>query len=116
MDTLKGDYNFLKDVSILGPNDIWVVGEIRMPETRYNGAHWDGTTWQLTKIQWEVDGQSGTNKLESVFSLSLTDTWAADTAPYHLEGTRWISYGTQNSSWEFGGYVYDIWGNDSADV
>jgi len=53
--------SYLKDVAIINENNIWAVGEIHTAETDqfdsngvwvkpYNVVHWDGTSWELTRI------------------------------------------------------------------
>ncbi|GMU84959.1 MAG: hypothetical protein AMXMBFR48_02010 [Ignavibacteriales bacterium] len=58
-------YSSLYDVEIIDENNIWVVGQIYIPDTDssgapiyYNAAHWDGQKWNFKKLYGFVPGCS----------------------------------------------------------
>ncbi|MBI5662000.1 MAG: glucosyl transferase [Ignavibacterium album] len=76
----------LYDVAIINENDIWAVGEINIADTSingyttYNAVHWDGTKWELKRIQfYTFCGQqdTGSYPAKSVFAFGHSDVWIA---------------------------------------
>ena len=65
IDTL-GWQSIARDVAIINENDIWVVGEFHKKDNLgeivlsdiYNGAHWNGETWELIKIPTKTFGSN----------------------------------------------------------
>lgn len=76
----------LRDIEAIASDDVWAVGEVRVPEgasvvTRTHTAHWDGATWS------EVSSPSPTEHPEL--------TWCGlETVRHDGAGTLWAA-GTQ---------------------
>ena len=70
-----GGSSVLNDVAIIDENNIWVVGEIYADTTgqAYNAVHWNGTSWELKRIQTYFRGNLITVPLDGIFAFSSTD-------------------------------------------
>ncbi len=89
----------LYDVAIIDENNIWAVGEIYMNDSlgnpdpiAYNAAHWDGTDWEIKKINVLFRGSTITPPLEGVFAFSSSDIWFVGSLPVHGDGINWTMY------------------------
>ena len=89
----------LFDVSIIDENNIWAVGEIFMNDSlgqpdphAYNAVHWNGSEWELKKIQSEFRGNNITVPLEGIIAFGSTDIWFVGSLPIHGDGNNWTMY------------------------
>jgi len=117
IDTL-GFYNsILRDVAIVNENNIWVVGNIVVPDPdssfngtgrkEYNAAHWDGNKWELIEIY------NTTIDLYSIKYFSEDDIWVTSFGfPYHWNGFAWTEYHLQNMGLDVSA-GRSIWGSSS---
>ena len=89
-----GGSSVLYDVAIINENDIWAVGEIYADTTgqAYNAVHWNGTSWELKRIQTYFRGNLITVPLEGIFAFSSTDIWMVGSLPIHGNGNDWTMY------------------------
>ena len=87
------------DVAILSPTDIWAVGEVitgvdsNGAPIRYNGAHWNGSDWQLLQIPM-LDGRNTTRtdptELRGIAVLAADDIWVTTGWQVaHWNGQEW---------------------------
>jgi len=120
IDTLGNYGSYLKDAWIVDENNIWVVGEIIVPDTdsswngtgfeTFNAAHWDGSHWNLSRFERGVP-------LNSIWYFDENDIWAAG-IPIHWDGEKWDFY----HLWDMGilddndGGVEHIWASSPADI
>ena len=89
----------LNDVAIINANDIWAVGEIYLLDSLgqpdplpYNAVHWDGSQWEVKRIQTIFRGSLVTVPLEGIFAFSATDIWVVGSLPIHGDGDNWTMY------------------------
>jgi hypothetical protein len=89
----------LYDVSIINENDIWAVGEIYLLDSlgqpdplAYNAVHWDGSKWEVERIQTYFRGNLITVPLEGIFAFTAKDIWMVGSLPIHGDGTNWQMY------------------------
>ena len=98
LDTL-GDYGTeLNDVEVVSANNIWVVGEIAVPDSsnwigpgncNYNLARWNGSSWQFIQIIAPV-------ALNSIHYFDDDDLWVTTNSfPIHWDGSTWTLFHTQ---------------------
>lgn len=117
IDTL-GESGVLWDVWAFDENNVWVVGEILPVASEtwnvYNAAHWDGSEWELIRIA--PPDAPPAYPHNAIHSFSTDDIWTATSAVYHWDGSEWGVFGTDNSTWEFDGYVRSIWGTSSSNL
>lgn len=81
----------LFDIAIIDENNIWVVGEIYLNDSTgeadteaYNAVHWDGTKWELYKIQFFT-----------FCNQTITSSYPAKSVIAFGENDIWISSGSQ---------------------
>ncbi len=95
----------LYDVAIIDENDpscgasrtgIWAVGAIfadsAQPWLPYNAVHWDGSEWELKRIQVFYNGSYITPPLNGIFAFSESDIWATSGVAIHGNGNAWTLY------------------------
>jgi hypothetical protein len=87
-----GDHSssMLLDVVIINENDIWAAGEIFQKDSiiGYNALHWDGTQWNLLRIQFPAFcGQPGTAPFRTYSSH------------HFASGVTWIASAGQIAEW-----------------
>ena len=125
-DTIGIRQSYLRDVSIISPDDIWAVGEINTNDTgipdsngviirAYNAIHWNGFEWELKKLK--VRRSNGTideDPIYTVFAFSADDIWmfAYGGSYLHWDGNTWASEYVPERK----GSVYTIWGFSSNDL
>jgi len=111
----------LEDVWIVDENNIWVVGQIVIPDPdsswngtgfeTFNAAHWDGSYWNLSRFERGAP-------LNSIWYFSENDIWATGGVPIHWDGEKWSFY----HLWNMGildnndGGVDHIWASSLSDV
>ncbi|GMU96975.1 MAG: hypothetical protein AMXMBFR50_24900 [Ignavibacterium album] len=111
----------LYDVAIINENDIWAVGEINIADTSingyttYNAVHWDGTKWELKKIQfYTFCGQQNTGSYpaKSVFAFGSNDVWIA------MDGSQVVRWNGISQSQPICTPVSinKLWGSSSEDL
>ena len=115
-----GGSSYLQDVAILSDTNIWCVGEIQLPDSIYNVAHWDGVSWKLIKLL-ATDELGSENFLNwtGILVLSPTDIWLADGTGIHkfdgntITQSYWISPSAikpNNTILGSGQFVRKVWG------
>lgn len=87
IDTLGVMNSYLLDCAIIAPDNIWVVGQIyardslgNVEDVPHNAARWDGTRWNLMRIQFfTICGQPSRTPYpaSSVVAFDSTDVWIA---------------------------------------
>ncbi|MDP7526065.1 MAG: hypothetical protein QF852_00405 [Candidatus Marinimicrobia bacterium] len=118
IDTLGIDGSYLKDVAIVDENNIWVVGNIEMPDPDssfngtgkelFNAAHWNGEEWEFMRIV-------NSDPIFSIHYFSDNDIWVVLYGyPTHWNGNNWVQYrlhdlGVQAS-------VNVLWGTSSSNM
>ncbi len=119
IDTLGEYSSYLNDVWIVDENDIWVVGNIVMPDPdssfdgtgqeTFNIAHWDGSNWGINRA-WGVVSLSG------IWYFSIENIWVSCGFPIHWDGDEWKLYHLQNMG--LGEYmsVDHIWASSEEDI
>jgi len=121
IDTLGNYGSYLKDVWIVDENNIWVVGEIIVPDPdsswngtgfeTFNAAHWNGSHWNLSRFERGAP-------LNSIWYFSENDIWASGGVPIHWDGDNWDFY----HLWDMGvldhndGGVEHIWASSPDDI
>ena len=111
IDTLGIYGSIINDVAIVDENDIWVVGALSVEdstmqypgEKNYNGAHWNGNSWNFLKI-WNPHAE-----LKSIEYFSENDIWVLGSYPIHWDGTEWTLYHLTDMGVTPGGLSGKIW-------
>ncbi len=93
-----GGSSYLQDVAILSDTNIWAVGEIQLPDSIYNAAHWNGVSWKLIKLMANDEiGNAYFLGWTGIMVFSPTDIWLADGTGVHkfdgniITQSYWIS-------------------------
>jgi len=83
-----GDYgSYFNDVAIVDENNIWAVGYIKMGDSIYNAAHWNGSEWEMIEI---YDGHV---PLYGIWYFDDNNIWVTNgCSVFHLEDNEWIYY------------------------
>ncbi len=71
-----GDYNSLRDVHAIAPNDVWAVGTTagcNFCPFETLTMHWDGTAWAQ---EYSPNGSRKFSRLEGVTATSSSNVWA----------------------------------------
>ncbi len=114
IDTL-GEYgSFLKDVSIIDKNNIWLVGEIKFQGNIYNAVHWNGTAWELKTILYNYQGSNFYSQILSVFTFEKNNLWIGMNQPMHWDGSNWSTFDLSTNAWD--GWINKVWGTSSANL
>jgi len=125
-DTIGIRQSYLRDVSIISPDDIWAVGEINTEDTGipdsngviirpYNAIHWNGSEWELHRLKTaRYEGEPGEDLINAVYCFSADDIWMFSEAGSYLrwDGNNWKT----EFLWERQGGIYTIWGFSSNDL
>lgn len=108
----------LADVAIIDENNLWVVGEIFMNDSRgnidpiaYNAVHWDGNKWELKKIPINYQGILLYPPIRSLISFDDDDIWFES-------GIHWNGkiFETRKMNIEFNSHVNAMWGTSSSNL
>ncbi|MEP0862291.1 MAG: glucosyl transferase, partial [Ignavibacterium sp.] len=81
----------------------------------YNVVHWDGTKWELKRINVNFRGNIITPPLEGVFAFSGNDIWFVGSLPIHGDGNNWIIYDLRTTL-DPNISVSRCWGSSSNDM
>jgi len=110
----------LNDVAILGPDNIWAVGEIYRNDSTgtadpmpYNAAHWDGNSWTLKKIPYHYEGQDFYSDLRSILAFNPDDIWFGIANIIYWDGYEYSAINIPNKS--FHARINTMWGPSSND-
>lgn len=115
----------LYDVAIIDENNIWAVGEIYMNDSlgnqdpiAYNAAYWNGSVWELKKINVLYRGSIITPPLYGIFALSKNEIWLSSGVPIKGDGTNWQQYHLFDMGvlTQQDGYLTKIWGTSSTNI
>ena len=114
-----GSYgSILWDVHIVNENDIWVVGNIEIPDSSHlpsyghcNAAHWDGSNWEFIRIN------NSSVDLHQIQYFSEEDIWVTSHCfPYHWDGIEWTLYHLENMGMDTICVGSAIWGTSSSNM
>ncbi|MDD5764969.1 MAG: hypothetical protein PHW79_01775 [Candidatus Marinimicrobia bacterium] len=113
--------SYLRDVCIISEDDIWAVGFIETEETMhndtldpYNAAHWNGTEWELRRINpITITGQNYSSSISDIYATSTNNIWAVYGIPMYYDGNSWIQYHLFNMGYEMSGILLQCWGPSS---
>lgn len=100
IDTLGLYGSYLRDAWIVDENNIWVIGEIIMPDPdssfngtgreTFNAAHWDGEDWEMIRAYGPVP-------LYSIWYFDENNIWVTTFGlPIRWDGEKWTLYHIQN--------------------
>ena len=112
MDTTSNDFTWqtfifggnagscsLNDVAIVNDTLAYAVGEVYLNDSTgqpdpypYNFAEWNGSKWELKKINVNFRGTKITPPVDGIFTLSEKDIWLVGSLPIHGDGENWIMY------------------------
>jgi hypothetical protein len=107
----------LYDVAIINDTLAYAIGEIYQAGTTYNAAKWDGTQWELKRIQSILCGSGSyiVSPLRTIFAFSSDDVWYSDGGEMiHWNGSSYINDCSMNSL--LAGAINKIWGISSNDL
>jgi hypothetical protein len=107
----------LLDVTIINDSCVWAVGEIHRNDTTFNVAKWDGTQWELKRIQSIICGSSTytVRRIYTIFTFNENDIWYSDGGEMiHWNGTNYSNDCSMNSI--LAGAINKIWGSSSNDL
>ena len=110
IDTL-GEYgSSLHDVTAIGENDVWAVGEIKANDKLYGAVHWDGEKWNFIelKVGLEIVRPRG------ILVLSSNDIWFACGSIYHWDGSETTLEWLRNI--DTPETVEKVWGTSSSNL
>jgi len=115
IDTL-GEYgSSLHDVTAIGENDVWAVGEIKTDSTNFNIACWDGSKWNLKRVEFNTFyGSKAFGAIRSIFAFSSDDIWVMTYfgSHGHWDGEEWETGYAENT----GAATEAIWGSSSSNL
>jgi hypothetical protein len=125
IDTLgDGNSSVLRDVCIINDTCVLAVGEIYKKDSTgqfetgaYNVAQWNGTDWQLLRIQVPLCGTNSTApyQLYSVYAFSENDIWVSGGGDMeHWNGNSWRRDCSMNPLIQ--GAIMKIWGTSSTNL
>ncbi len=94
-----GGASFINDVAIIDENNIWVAGEIYLPDSLgnpddklYNLIHWDGESWKPQKVTVNFRGFLITPALYGIFAFSANEIWLAGGLAVFGDGKNWTPH------------------------
>ncbi len=97
--TIGDASTLLFDVFAVNDSDVYVVGEIyivdstgRLENNLRNAAHWDGKSWNIMRIKYGWQGDSGQASMRSTFAYGSKDVWVGSSLPQRWNGSKWIGY------------------------
>jgi hypothetical protein len=88
-------------VSIISDSNIWAVGELFLNDSSgnldpilYNAAHWDGSSWRVTRIPYMYQGSPIYGPIRWIFALDESDIWFGNSV--HWDGQQFhnVNIGT----------------------
>jgi len=125
VDTLGGPGSYLSDVAVVSPEDIWVVGQVVLPDPdsswngsgweHFNAAHWDGDQWDAVHVPavtaW---GSISRGPINAVFVTPDQTIWMfSDVGSYATwDGSSWTSAYVP----EHHGMITQMWGTSSSNL
>jgi len=119
IDTLGIYGSYLNDVWIVDEDDIWVVGQIIVPDPdssfdgtgreTFNVAHWNGINWDMMRAV-------NSDPLYSIWYFDTNNIWVSSGFPKHWDGSKWKMYHLQNMG--LGEYISgeNIWASSPDDI
>ncbi len=121
VDTI-GTKGWLRDVTIIDDNNIWVVGEFYTPDPdssfngtgwkSHNAAHWTNGKWIYYRI---LKGAP----INTIWAFSENDIWGSNGVPIHWDGNEWKLYNIQKlgiPAMERSLVRTSIWGSSSSNM
>ncbi len=116
IDTLGVYGSYLNDVAVVNENNIWAVGNIRMPDPdssngtgyqNFNSVHWNGSEWEFIQI-------INPDPIMGVLYFDSNDIWMVNGYPIHWDGVEWTLFQLQN--YDIQAAVEHLWGSSSSDI
>ncbi|MCD6100984.1 MAG: hypothetical protein J7K33_10440 [Candidatus Marinimicrobia bacterium] len=121
IDTLGIYGSYLSDVWIVDEDNIWVVGNIVVPDPdsswngtgreTFNAAHWNGEKWEYIHIRGNLMNDVG--PLNSIWYFDENNIWVAG-FPIHWDGNKWTLYHLQDMGLDVS--VDYIWASSPDDI
>lgn len=112
----------LFDIAIINENNIWFVGEIYLNDSTgeadpeaYNAVHWDGTRFEVKKIQTYFRGALITAPLEGILAFSQTDIWVVGSLPIYGDGNNWQVYDLRTTV-DPNLSLTSVWGTNTSNI
>ena len=112
----------LNDVVIINENDIWAVGEIWIKDdtsslgyTKYNAVHWDGSEWELKRLQYN---NSTISPIRGILIINPNDIYLAAGSVFHWDGISssvQLVYSRLNLPDPFG-TIEKLWGQSATAI
>ena len=109
--------SYINDVWIVNENDIWVVGQIVMPDPdsswngtgreKFNAAHWNGEEWEVMRIY-------NSAPLHSIWYFDKDNIWVSSGFPKHWDGNKWRIFHLQNMGFDVS--TENIWASSPSDI
>jgi len=123
IDSLGSYGSVLNDVQIVNENNIWVTGEIILPDpdSSYNGtgwehydaANWDGENWNIIRIAPPLYVQP----LSALHYVSDTEIWfGKSTLPILYDGQTSRKFTPADDNYPGGSKIQTIWKSDLGNV
>ena len=107
---ILGNYgSWINGVSIINPDDYWVVGQFFKGDTFYNAIHWDGKSHNFKLIPtYLFTGDSAISELKAMYNFSTDNIWmVAATGSYTKgDGVNWSGRYID----QVRGSIYSLWG------
>ena len=116
-----GGSSSINDVAIINDTNIWVVGDINLPDSIAQDshghnrprciAHWNGKTWDLQYIAYMPPGSIGDSlsaKVNAIFARDDHDIWIAAGYMFHYDGVKWTPHYNTDAEGST-----KIWGDNS---
>ena len=137
MDTTSHDFTYeifefgehgnsvLRDVAIIGENNIWAVGAVYLKDSTgandsklYNAVHWDGSQWNVQRITLNYNDRLITPAMHGIYAFSDNNIWTASGIPTHWDGEEWVQYHLYDMGvfTENDGSVYKVYGSSPNDI
>jgi len=111
IDTLGNYGSYLNDVRIVDENNIWVVGYIKVEDSTYNVAHWDGNEWELTQLLYNGIVNEG----KAIIYLDNFTLISAGTIFSSSDEVNWVQWTNVDLN-TFPGGINTIWGSSPSDI
>lgn len=99
------EYSILRDITVIGPGDVWAVGHYQRTSPGYTeqitlGMHHDGTSWTVTPTPSPAPGPNQSNDyLWAVSAIDSDDVWAGGEQNMQVNG-GWVGSQPLTIHWD----------------